>query len=118
MFRYTIIAVFFLFLFGDCHKEDPETKITYAVREYSADSPSFSITYTSDKSGGTTTGNSSSDSWSSGGIILKKGQFISLTVDCTAPVYDFKLSVYVNGNLWQQKDMNNPEASVTISGTP
>jgi hypothetical protein len=118
MFRQLLAAIFILFLFGNCQKDDPETKITYSVKEFSADSPSFNMTYTSDKSGATTTGNSSASAWTSNGIILRKGQFVSLTVDCSAPLYDFTLYIYVDGNLWQKKDMNNPEGSVTISGTP
>ena len=118
MLRYAAISVFILFLFGNCKKESPEHKITYSVYETSADSPSYNITYTSDKSGATTIANSSSASWTSNGIILNKGQFISLTVDCTAPTFELKLFVYVDGNLWEQKVMQDPVSTLTISGKP
>lgn len=62
--------------------------------------------------------NSSSASWNSGGIILEQGQFISMTVDCTAPTFELVFSVYVDGNLWDRKTMQNPTASMTISGNP
>jgi hypothetical protein len=116
--RLAAISVFILILFGNCHKETPEQKISYSVRESSVDSPSFNISYTSNKSGTTTIANSSAATWSSGGIILEKEQFISMTVDCSAPLFDFVLSVYVDGNLWEQKEMHNPTTSVTISGKP
>ncbi|CAN5873128.1 hypothetical protein BH11BAC7_BH11BAC7_16430 [soil metagenome] len=118
MLRLAAISVFILLLFGNCHKEDPDHKISYGVKETSMDSPTFSISYTSDKSGATTVGSSSSASWESGTIELKREQFISLKVDCNAPLFDFVLSVYVDGHLWDRKEMHNPTSSITISGKP
>jgi hypothetical protein len=117
MLRLAAISCLILVLFGGCRK-DPEHKITYTVNETSQDNPSYNITYTSDKSGATTQANSSSASWSSGGIILNQDQFISMTVDCTAPTFEFIICVYVNGNLWDRKVMQDPTPSMTISGKP
>jgi hypothetical protein len=113
-----MISVVILMLFGNCRKESPEHKITFSVRENSTDSPSYNITYTSGKSGATTQANSSSSSWTSGGIILNKDQFITMTVDCTAPTFELVFSVYVDGNLWDRKTMQDPTATMTISGNP
>jgi hypothetical protein len=118
MFRFAAIFILVLFLFGNCKKETIEQKYIFSVSETSADSPSYNITYTSDKSGGTTTVSSSAAHWSSSTIILEPGQFISMKVDCTAPVFEIKLSVYVNGYLWDSKTMHNPISSTTISGNP
>ncbi|HET6991946.1 MAG TPA: hypothetical protein VFJ43_11510 [Bacteroidia bacterium] len=93
-------------------------KIFYNVTESSVDSPSFNVTYTSDKTGASTQANSNSDYWSSGEIILNEGQFISMTVDCTAPLYDFVVTVYKDGGIWDRKELHNPTGSVTISGKP
>lgn len=118
MLRYAAISVFILFLFGNCKRESPEQKITYTIKETSADSPSYSITYTSDKSGATTTANSSAANWNSGGIIMNKQQFISMTVDCSAPLFELTFSVYVDGNLWERKVMQDPVSTMSISGKP
>lgn len=118
MLRITVVALLILVLFGNCRRNDPEHKITYTVNETTTDNPSYNITYTSGKTGATTQANSSSASWSSGGIILNEGQFISMTVDCTAPTFELILCVYVDGNLWDRKVMQDPTASMTISGNP
>jgi hypothetical protein len=118
MFRIAATSILILFLFANCHKQIPEQKISYSVRETSVDSPLISISYTSDKSGTTTITSSSGPSWNSGTIMLEEEQFVSLTVDCSAPLYDIVLGVYVNGHLWTQKEMHNPTSSVTISGKP
>jgi hypothetical protein len=118
MLRSAALFILILFLFGNCKKETIEQKIVFSVSETSADSPSYNITYTSDKSGGTTMSNSSSATWSSGAIILEPGQFVTMKVDCTAPVFDIKFSVFINGYLWESKTMHNPTPSMTISGNP
>lgn len=93
-------------------------KVSYSISESSVDSPTFNITYTSDKSGGTTSGSSASNYWNSGTILLEKGQFISMTVECSAPLYDLIIDVYVDGNVWERRQLQNPGGSVTISGKP
>lgn len=118
MARPAAIFILVLFLFGNCKKETIEQKFTFSVSETSADSPSYNITYTSDKSGGTTMVNSSAASWNSGVVVLEPGQFVSMKVDCTAPLFDIKLSVFINGYLWESKEMHNPTSSKTISGKP
>jgi hypothetical protein len=116
--RFAAIFVFVLFIFGNCKKETIEQKFVFSVRETSADSPSYNITYTSDKSGGTTTVSSSGATWSSGVVILEPGQFITMKVDCTAPLFDITFSVFINGFLWESRIMHNPNPSMTISGNP
>jgi hypothetical protein len=88
------------------------------VQESTQDSPTYTISYTSDKSGATTIASSSSSSWNSGGIILTKEQFVSMTVECTAPTFELTFSVFVNGNLWDRKVMQDPVSTMTISGKP
>jgi hypothetical protein len=118
MIRIITLSFLIVFLFSNCQKQKPEMKISYKVTESSVDSPSFNITYTSDKSGTSTQANSSSDYWSSGGIILNDGQFISMTVDCSAPHYDFVVTIYKDGNIWQSQELHNPTGTITLSGKP
>jgi hypothetical protein len=115
MKHFSAIAVLVVLLFAQCKKEEP-LKVTYSVREDSMEQPSYSITYTSDKIGSSTIASSSGDYWNSDPVFLDRGQFVSLKVNCTSPVFDLVLRVYVNGFLWQEKAMHNPTASATISG--
>ena len=109
------LAVFAVLLFTQCKKEEP-LKVTYDVRESSHSQPMYTMTYTSDQSGATTTASSTADFWRSDPIELERGQFVSLKVESTSPQYDLLLRVYVNGFLWEEKEMHNPMSSVTISG--
>ncbi len=118
MLRLAALSVLFILMFSNCNKELEEFKIIYSVKETSADSPSYNISYTSDKSGGTTMANSSNATWNSGTILLDKNQFLSMTVDCSAPTFELKFSVSVNGYLWQSKVMQDPVSTMTISGNP
>lgn len=115
MKHFAAIAVLIVLLFAQCKKEEP-LKVTYSVREDSQEQPAYSITYTSDKIGSSTIASSSGDYWNSDPVFLDRGQFVSLKVNCNAPVFDLVLRVYVNGYLWQEKEMHNPTASATISG--
>ncbi len=111
-----LISIFILLLFGNCKREVPTRKITFSVLESSADTPSYFITYTSDQAGGTTQVSSNGDTWTSGPIVLGQEQFIRMTVDCNAPLFEIRLSVYVDGHLWDQKNFYNPGSTITISG--
>lgn len=93
-------------------------KITFTIYESSAASPSYNVTYTSDKSGGTTQINSSEINWSSGEILLNQSQWITMTTDCTDPTFVIRMSVYVNGHLWERRDMTNPTSTMSIAGIP
>jgi hypothetical protein len=118
MIRLATISFLILFLFGSCKKNKPEMSISYKVTESSVDSPAFSITYTSDKTGASTQATSTADSWNSGGIILEEGQFVNMTVDCHDPLYNFVVTVYKNGGIWKRTNLSNPTGSVTLSGNP
>ncbi|HLG02622.1 MAG TPA: hypothetical protein VI731_03445 [Bacteroidia bacterium] len=100
--------------FSQCKKEEL-VKAYYTVAENSADAPSYSITYTSDKSGASTIAGSSEENWNSGSLLMEHGQFISLTVECTEPVYDFTLKIFTGGNLAAIEHFSNPARTKTIS---
>jgi hypothetical protein len=117
MLRLAIFSVFILVFFGNCHKESTDLKVTYKIRETSNDIPSYNISYTSDKSGNTSNISSSLDVWDSSTLLLKKGQFISLTLDCSAPNYDFTLDIIVDGGIWKEAQLDSPNSSITVSGT-
>ncbi len=109
------IAIAFLILFASCNKEEVLRRVTFNVREFSAGTPTCTITYTSDASGGTTVTSTASDSWSSPSLQLKPGSAAVLTVDCNEAIFDYKLYVYVDGNLLETKTYNGGSSPETIS---
>lgn len=109
------MLLFFAVLLFGCRKV-PTSEITYSVSETSQANPSFNLEYTSDQSGGTTIGSNNDNSWSSGKLILEQGQYVSLTVSCSEPVYQLSLSIFVNGNLWKNTSLNNPTPATSVSG--
>jgi hypothetical protein len=117
MIRLVTLSFFILFLFGNCAKQNKEMKVTYTVRETSASTPQFTISYISDKSGTSSSVNSSAENWSSAILILEKGEFVSITVDCTAPNFDFVIDIFADGALWKESEMHNPTSTITVSGT-
>ncbi len=116
MIRLAILSVPIVFLFGNCQKENKDAKVIYEIRETSNDVPNYNITYTADKSGTSSTINSSSDQWTSASLVLSKGQFVSLTLDCAAPHFDFTIDIFVDGALWKETQMSNPTSSTALSG--
>lgn len=99
-----------------CTKEVPTSEVTFSVTEVSADLPTYGIEYTSDQAGSTSVASRDGTNYTSGKIVLKQGQFISLKTTCTAPLYALRLNIFINGNLWKTGEMNNPTASFTLSG--
>jgi hypothetical protein len=116
MLRLVTISALVLFLFGDCHKEKNEMKVSYKIREISTNTPAYNITYTSDKSGTNANVTSSLDEWNSSTLVLTRGEFISLTLDCTAPNYDFSIDILVDDGIWKEAVLQSPNSTITISG--
>lgn len=116
--KYSVLLLIGMSVFGfsGCKKEVAPANVTYSVYEVSAGTPEYGIEYTSDKAGGTMVTSYNTEHYSSGKIELEQGQFISLKVTCTAPVYELQLSIFVNGNLWKTGELNSPTSSVTVSG--
>lgn len=108
-----IIACFF-----SCKKEDPSTlaRVTYTIRESSADAPIYTATYTDAGSGTQSVGGLTASSWSSPVVELKRGGFVSFNLQSSSASGDFTMEVYVNGVLWETKTASNPNCNVTISG--
>ena len=108
-----IIACFF-----SCKKEDPASiaKVTYTVRETSADVPIYAVSYTAADKSTQQNGGLNASSWSSPVVELKRGAFVSFNLQSSSASGDFTLSVYVNGVLWETKTAANPNCNVTISG--
>lgn len=102
--------------FSSCKKEVPTLKVTYVVRELSQATPEYSIIYTGDVAGGSNVASNNDNHWSSDELELKQGQFVSLKSECTAPEYQIKLTIYVNGQIWKEETYSNPSGSLTISG--
>jgi len=111
VFFFAISACFF-----GCTKEVPTSEVTFTVTEVSPDQPTYGIEYTSDQSGSTAVASRDGTNYSSGKIVLKQGQFISMKTTCAAPVFALRLSIFINGNLWKTGEMNNPTSSFTLSG--
>jgi hypothetical protein len=102
--------------FFGCTKEIPTSEVTFSVSEISTDAPTFGIEYTSDQAGSTAVASRDGNYYTSGKIVLKQGQFISLKTTCSAPLYQLRLNIFINGNLWKTGEMNNPTSSFTLSG--
>lgn len=103
-------------LFSSCKKEPDTVQVAFIVRENSADAPIYNITFTSDMGGSSTVASNDDHYWTSGEFPLEQGQFVSLKTECTAPLYDLTLYIYVNGQLWKKEEMQNPTSSLEISG--
>lgn len=116
MNRIATIFVFAVILFSGCLKKDPTSEVTFSVRETSLDNPPFTLEYTSDKAGGTTIGSNNDNYWTSGKVILEQGQYISLKVSCSEPLYALDLYIYINGNLWKTASLTNPTPYTSVSG--
>jgi hypothetical protein len=108
-----IIAGFF-----SCKKEDPSStaRITYTITESSPDVPVYTATYTETGSGTQSVGGLTGNSWSSPVVELKRGAFVSFNLQSSSASGDFRMSVYVNGVLWESKTAANPNCNFTISG--
>lgn len=109
------IVIALLLLFTSCNKEEVLHRVTFNVLEFSSVTPTCTITYTSDASGGTTVTSTASDSWSSPSLQLKPGSAALLTVYCNEATFDYKLYVYVDGNLLETKTYNGGSSPETIS---
>lgn len=112
LFLFTICS----FLAFSCNKETPTANVTFEVRETSPATPTFTVEYTADKSGGTHQGGTASSAYSSGSIELLQGQYVQLKTSCSDPTYELHLYIYVNGDLWQTAVMSNPTPSKTLDG--
>ncbi|HEU4716303.1 MAG TPA: hypothetical protein VFU15_00640 [Bacteroidia bacterium] len=107
----------FCVLLSSCRKQDTTVKIAYDIKELSSDNPSYTITYTSDKSGNSKQVSTSDPLWNSGYIELPKGEYVSLRVDCSAPLYEFRISIYQEGVSVQETELFNPRGSASVSFT-
>lgn len=115
MNRLALFAFFAVMLIG-CEKRTPTSEVTFSVSETSQANPAFNIEYTSDRAGGTTIGSNNDNYWTSGKLVLEQGQYASLTVRCTEPIYQMSLSIFVNGNLWKTASLANPTPSASVNG--
>jgi hypothetical protein len=116
MKRLLILPVLLTLLFAQCRKEQL-LKVTYVVYEDSQDSPEYTITYTADKTGATAIASANRAGWESGTMLLEPGQFVSMKVDCNAPLFDIRFKILVNGYIFRQEEhMSTPTSSKTISG--
>ena len=111
-----IIFLFVLVTFSSCKKEDELMEVVFVIRETSAATPLFNITYTADQTGGSNVASNNDNYWASDKLMLEKEQFVSLKTECTDPLFDLTLNIYVNGNLWKSEQTHNPTPSYTISG--
>src|ERR1700742_2999913 len=105
MIRLVTLSISILLLFGNCTKESQDMKVSYKVRETSTNVPQFNVTYTADKSGTTSIATSSLPEWNSSDLILKRGEFVSMTLDCTSPNFDFVLDIIVDGSVWKEAEL-------------
>ena len=116
MKRLLFLCALTVFLFSGCKKEPSTAEVVFALHETSTAAPQYGIQYTNDQSGGTMVTSYSTANYSSGKIVLKQGQFVSMTVTCSDPAYSFSISIFVNGNLWKTGTLNAPGGSATVSG--
>lgn len=116
MKRIAVFALLLAFATSGCKKEIPTAEVVYSISESSAATPQYGIEYTNDQSGGTMVTQYGTNTYSSGKIVLKQGQFISMKITCSEPVYALNCSIFVNGNLWKTGTLTSPDGSLILSG--
>jgi hypothetical protein len=98
-----------------CQKKALTSEVVYYITETSAATPAYEIMYTNDIAGGQIVTSYNTNTYSSGKITLEQGQFITMKVSCTEPVYTLNCSIFINGNLWKTGSLNSG-GSLTLSG--
>lgn len=115
MKQFLFLPILAILLFSQCRKEET-LKVIYTIAENSAAQPSFTITYTADKSGNSNIASSSAESWTSDVMLLEQGQFVSMKAECAAPEFEIKMNIFVNGFLWKTETFSDPVASKELKG--
>lgn len=115
MKRLIFLPVLLILLFSQCRKEELMS-VRYVVYEASQDSPEYTISYTADKTGNTNIASSTATAWQSETVMLEPGQFVSMKMECSAPLYDISFKIIVNGYTYKEEHLSNPTPSKTISG--
>lgn len=113
------IATFFLLtvvLLAACKRESETRAVTVKVVDQSGSSPSCVVTYTSTASGTSAVVATSATSWSSPTLMYEPGQSMTVKVASNSPDYNYKVTIYVDGGIWKQGLLQEPQGELLMSG--
>lgn len=116
-FNYLSLLLLILNIGCACNRKDTSRSITVSIREQSAASPDYTIVYTFDNSGAQKNITADAEQWSSEQIELEPGRFMKVVVSSTDPEYDFRIIVRIDGGIWKQGQLRNPEGTLELSGS-
>jgi hypothetical protein len=119
--KLTIVKYFFLLILIEsmattCKRENPTRGVTIKVRELSSAAPDYTLIYTSDNAGTQKNISVNAEQWSSGQINLETGRFMKVVISCTEPVYDFQVTILIDGGIWKQAELHSPEGTLELGG--
>ena len=115
-----LILFSLLILFFSCErKEDKLSKdaVTYIVTETSSATPVYAVEYTAENGITKTEGGIREEKWSQTVKGLKSGTFISFTLESTSANGNFKVSIYKDGILLLEDNMEGQYSPLTWNGT-
>jgi hypothetical protein len=103
-----------LVLFG-CRRDETRS-VTVNVKQATGGSATCIVSYTANETGTETVTSTSAQNWSSPVRRAEPGEFMKVTVSSTSSQYDYTVTIYVDGGIWKQTQLQNPQGSVTLSG--
>ena len=113
-----LILLPFLILFFSCREEKlSKDAVTYMVTENSSATPVYAVQYTAENGITKTEGGISEKKWSQTVKGLKSGTFISFTLESTSANGNFKVSIYKDGILLLEDNMEGKYSPLTWNGT-
>jgi hypothetical protein len=99
-----------------CNRKEATRSITVSIGEQSTASPDYTVIYTFDNAGGQKNVTADAEQWSSEQIELEPGQFMKVVVSSTGPEYDLQIIVRIDGGIWKEGQLRNPEGTLELSG--
>ncbi|MGL5888969.1 MAG: hypothetical protein ACRC3B_03750 [Bacteroidia bacterium] len=109
------LPLLLLLILAGCRR-DVSRSVTVNVKQATGGTASCIINYTANETGTEAVISSSAQNWSSPVRTAEPGEFMKVTVITTSPQYNYTVTVYVDGGIWKQSQLQNPQGSVTLSG--
>ena len=115
-----LILFSLLILFFSCERKEENLSkdaVTYLVTETSSSTPVYAVEYTAENGITKTEGGIKEEKWSETVKGLKSGTFISFTLASTSSDGNFKVSIYKDGILLLEDNMEGKYSPLTWNGT-
>ncbi len=109
------LPLLLLLVIAGCRRDETRS-VTVNVKQATGGSASCVISYTANETGTETVTSTSAQNWSSPVRRAEPGEFMKVTVSSTSPQYDYTVTIYVDGGIWKQTELQNPQGNVTLSG--